>query len=105
MSTNPIIGGDLVQLLTAGMYNNPLVLYREYLQNAIDSIASSDNNVGCVQITIDPLRARIKIRDNGIGLSPEQAVQQLLDIGRSKKGPFISSRFPGNRPLVRTSFR
>lgn len=31
-------GMYLLETLTAGMYNEPLSIYREYIQNAVDSI-------------------------------------------------------------------
>ena len=32
-----LIGGGLLNLLTVGTYNNPLAIYREYIQNAADA--------------------------------------------------------------------
>lgn len=104
MLSKPVIGGDLVRVLTAGMYDNPLVLYREYVQNAVDSIASCHNCDGRVHITIDPLNARVTIRDNGTGLSPTQAGQRLVNIGRSKKDPSIHRGFRGIGRLSALAF-
>ena len=38
MAQSPVLGGELLRLITAGMYDNPLVLYREYVQNAADCL-------------------------------------------------------------------
>ena len=69
------------------MYDNPLVLYREYVQNAADAIAAEVPRAGCVRITIDPLNSQITILDDGTGLSRGEAVRRLIDVGRSPKCP------------------
>ncbi len=33
-----IIGKHILDTLSIGMYNNPLMLFREYIQNSVDSI-------------------------------------------------------------------
>ena len=33
-----VVGKDILELLTSSMYVNPLAIYREYVQNAVDSI-------------------------------------------------------------------
>ena len=81
-----LIGGDILGLITIGMYDNPLAIYREYIQNAADAIsATGDTRNGRVAIDIDPSRLRVRIRDNGPGLSHETAVRALLPIARSQK--------------------
>lgn len=95
MPDSPVLGGKLLRLVTAGMYDNPLVLYREYLQNSADAIASKRSGGGCVRITIDPLRSRITILDDGPGLTPAKAAECLIDVGRSPKDPTIDRGFRG----------
>jgi len=77
----------LLETLTAGMYNQPLSIYREYIQNAVDSIDSSDDHHTdmLVEIKIDPFAKKIEIRDNGEGLLSENAEQVLSNIGVSNK--------------------
>lgn len=95
MAKPPVLGGELLRLVTAGMYDNPLVLYREYVQNAADAIAAEGPSAGCVQITIDPLSSQITILDDGTGLSPSDAVRWLIDVGRSPKDRSIDRGFRG----------
>ena len=84
--TNVLVGGGIVSLITSGMYASPLAIYREYLQNAADSIASSNkSNNGKVEIKIDLGEQRVTIRDNGPGLSHVQAKRELVPISRSRK--------------------
>ena len=85
MSEEALVGGDILRLVTAGMYDNPLVIYREYLQNAADSIASLNDDIGSVSVTIDPVGSQVTIMDDGTGLSPSDAVRRLVHIGNSTK--------------------
>ena len=74
MSDDVLVGGDILRLVTVGMYNDPLVIYREYLQNAADSFASLGDGTGSVSVTIDPVESQVTIMDDGTGLSPTDAV-------------------------------
>lgn len=38
-----IIGKNVIENLTLGMYENSLMIYREYIQNAADSIDNAIN--------------------------------------------------------------
>ena len=42
---NPIFGKNVIETLSEGMYDNPLFLFREYVQNSADAIDSA----GCQQ--------------------------------------------------------
>lgn len=87
----PTLGVHLLETITKGMYSEPLHSIREYIQNAYDSIRAARRNrllsprEGEVQIRIDPEHRTVQIRDNGIGLDPEEAAVYLLDLGNSAK--------------------
>lgn len=82
----PLIGGDIWGLITAGMYDNPLAIYREYIQNAADALSTVGNgSMGEVKINIDPSASSVSICDNGPGLYKEAAVRALLPVARSQK--------------------
>ena len=104
MPNEPIVGGDILRLITAGMYDNPLVLFREYLQNAADSIASRGEGGGSVRIGIDPVAARLTITDDGPGLSRADAVSRLIPIGNSVKNPAIDRGLRGIGRLSSLAF-
>lgn len=81
-----LVGPNLLSLVTAGMYDNPLAIYREYIQNAADALSAVKGNANrTVQITIDLPALSVKIRDYGPGLSHSAAVQALLPIAHSRK--------------------
>lgn len=88
---NITIGKYTLETLTSGMYDRPKDIFREYIQNAVDSIdaAVSEKQVtkenAQIDIEIDKEGRFIRISDNGTGISTDNAVQFLLDIGHSPK--------------------
>lgn len=91
MNHEIVIGKYTLESLTNGMYASPLDLYREYIQNAVDSIdaAIADkleiNEYFEIAINLDHEKNSLSIFDNGRGLSKEHAVSTLVDIGNSSK--------------------
>ena len=100
-----LVGVEILSLITAGMYDNPLAIYREYLQNAADAVSTADNIPnGRVEINIDPYERCVRIRDNGPGLPPEAATRVLLPIGRSPKRRGTDRGFRGIGRLAGLAF-
>ena len=84
--TPPLSDVGLLGLITTGLYDNPLSMYGEYIQNSADAAAeSSFPREARVDISIDVMQRYIRIRDNGPGLSRDEAFERLLAIGRSDK--------------------
>ena len=87
-----VIGKDILELLTSAMYTDPLSLYREYVQNACDSIDEAEeigllasHSEGAIQITVDSQLRSIRIRDNGTGIGADKVQDILVAIGASQK--------------------
>ena len=91
MNEKIIIGKHTLESLTSGMYLDPYVIFREYIQNSVDSIdAAIDNGTlttGEDQIVVQlrPTEQEIIIRDNGTGISNTEAEKVLISIGNSQK--------------------
>ena len=92
MSHNTTIGKEIVEMLMFSLYPEPRTIYREYIQNAYDSIREavetellSSLNDGIVYININKSDRSITIKDNGTGISEHNAEQRLKDIGNSIK--------------------
>lgn len=86
------IGKDILELVSSAMYVEPLTAYREYLQNAADSIEAAREMgllgaeaPGTVDIDIDQATRTVRIRDNGTGIPSAEVVSRLLGIGGSAK--------------------
>lgn len=95
------IGKYTLESLTTGMYVDPFVLYREYIQNAADSI---DNAIrkgvikveeGKIEVNILDSIGEINVIDNGTGIRKEEVYKSLLDIGNSKKRSNSEKGFRG----------
>ena len=94
------IGKYTIETLTNGMYSTPLDLYREYIQNSVDSIdemarVNSKVDECFISIYIDKKNNKISIKDNGQGICENDAVKTLIDIGNSNKKRTISRGFRG----------
>ncbi len=96
----PIVGKYILDTLSIGMYNNPLMLMREYVQNSVDAIDEFKKKEGlfdnqAIDIRIDGRNRSIRIVDNGTGLSADYAKNALHDIGRSLKKIPLDRGFRG----------
>jgi hypothetical protein len=96
----PIVGKYILDTLSIGMYNNPLMLMREYVQNSVDAIDEFKKKEDifenqAIDIRIDGRNRSIRILDNGTGLSADYAQNALHDIGRSLKKIPLDRGFRG----------
>lgn len=92
-------GMYLLETLSSGMYNEPLSIYREYIQNAVDSIDAAKRIKPsanyAIKIDLDPFNKSISIFDNGYGISSRKAEEVLSGIGSSSKKGSGSRGFRG----------
>ncbi len=95
------VGKFTLESLTTGMYNEPESCYREYIQNAVDSIDMAveqgllQHDESRIEIIVDGDRREISIKDNGTGISSVSARKTLLDIGNSMKLHTVNRGFRG----------
>jgi Histidine kinase-, DNA gyrase B-, and HSP90-like ATPase len=96
------IGKDVIEILTSGMYISPVTIYREYVQNAADSIdaARSEGNIstrerGRISVDLDHSTRSALIRDNGAGVSSGAVISTLLSVGASSKRGTAARGFRG----------
>ena len=91
LSSGVTIGKDILELLSSSMYIDPMTIYREYIQNAADSIDACRQMhpelvaQGKVDILIDSDARIVKITDNGAGIPSEEFSERLLAFGASSK--------------------
>lgn len=88
----PIIGKNIIESLTLGMYENPFCIYREYIQNSADAIDKAgalgfflSGKLPAIEIQIDEKKCGIIISDNGVGIAESHAYETLTDIAASTK--------------------
>lgn len=85
------MGAQIIDIVTTGMYSNPLMVVREYVQNAVDAIdlgveqGRLGAGEGAIDIHLDGGRRCLVVRDNGVGVSNEEVEQVLCALGSSTK--------------------
>lgn len=87
-----VVGKDLLESLIIRLYSDPRTIFREYVQNACDSIYDavkvgilSSIDEGHVVIDINAAKKYIQVQDNGTGIPRDIALSALMDIFHSGK--------------------
>jgi len=78
----------LLQVLGGNLYTGDLgqVATKEMIQNAVDSVRGLKvPQVGTIHVRVDPNERSISVVDTGVGMTPEVATKELVDIGGSQK--------------------
>lgn len=105
-----IIGKHTLESLTSGMYSDSYVVFREYIQNSVDSIDEAIRlgvlAPGAEQIVVRlaPTENQIIITDNGLGIPALEVEKTLISIGNSKKSSESSRGFRGIGRLAALSY-
>ncbi|MFH1607214.1 MAG: ATP-binding protein [Nanoarchaeota archaeon] len=79
-------GGDIISILTRGMYSDPRDSLREYVQNGVDA--------GAKNISIKIRQNNIIIEDDGIGMALD-VMRRAIRLGVSDKNPKKNVGFMG----------
>lgn len=102
-------GRSLLETLTIALYENPIILFREYVQNSLDAYnkAIDDGKKEVkefhVKINIDTTCKKIIITDNGYGIeTASEFSNKMLSIGGSEKTR-DRTRYIGFRGIGRIS--
>ena len=93
MQKNIIIGRNLLETLSSALYEDPIILFREYVQNSLDAYNDATQNRGFPELSDFAVRIEIKkesksiiIRDNGYGIpTSEEFEKEMLSFGDSPK--------------------
>lgn len=101
MQNKTIIGKDVIESLTLGMYEDSRFIYREYIQNAADQIDKAvrlgliEKMVGEIHITINRQERSISIEDNATGIEASKVDEILKNIAQSTKERGVDKGFRG----------
>lgn len=91
LENNVQVGKYTLESLTTGMYSDPKIIYREYIQNSVDALENAvklnqiEPQGMRIDIIVDSENSFISIKDNGTGIPSEIAVSTLTNIGSSQK--------------------
>lgn len=86
------VGKYTLESLTTGMYADPKIVYREYIQNSVDSLEHAvslgmlEQQGMRIDIIVNADESYISIKDNGTGIAAAEAAQTLMNVGSSKRG-------------------
>ena len=95
------VGKNILENLTVGMYENSFTVFREYIQNAADSIdkairiglISEDDAV--IDINIEYSKRTITIYDNACGIPMHEFEKKMTDVADSDKDRDTEKGFRG----------
>ena len=96
-----VIGKNVIENLTTGMYEDSKIIFREYIQNSADQIDKAivngllKQNEGYIDINLDYQSRKISIKDNATGISQNNFVKILSDIANSEKDRNTDKGFRG----------
>lgn len=112
------IGKGILRICMGDNYTDATVVFREYVQNAIDAIyqAESLNIISSTDnyVSIDTISGNVQIMDRGIGVKAEDIGPVLVDLGNSTKttsdiGQYGIGRLSGanwcDRIIFETSYK
>lgn len=84
MSDNEV-GAGILNIITESLYDNPIVVFREYVQNSMDSILKNEAKIDECEIRIWSSENNLFFLDNGNGISREEFENEMIKIGASSK--------------------
>ena len=91
-----IVGASIVSIITESLYDKPIVVFREYTQNAVDSISQVSSSVSPdsleVQIWYD--ENNLYFIDNGKGIAEQEFLTKMRGINNTEKSKI--ERFYGD---------
>jgi hypothetical protein len=96
-----VIGKDVLELFAGAMYADPLSVYREYVQNAADSLDIArreglpPREDADIVITFNHTERAVTIRDYGFGVPAGEFIRRLTSIGASQKRGTAARGFRG----------
>lgn len=94
---------QLLQLMIHSLYSNKEVFLRELISNASDACdrlrfsaltdagLMEEGETLCIQISVDKTAKTVTIRDNGIGMSEDEVIENIGTIARSGTKQFLQA--------------
>lgn len=101
LTESVVVGKDVLELFAGAMYADPLSVYREYVQNAADSLDQARrqgltaHEVADITIAFDHKERTVTIRDYGAGVTQKEFIRKLTSIGASQKRGTSARGFRG----------
>lgn len=81
---NNDVGAGILSIITESLYDNPIVVFREYVQNSVDSLLKSNEHTNS-KIKIWESKNNLFFLDNGKGIETKLFHEKMRKIGDSSK--------------------
>ena len=81
------VGASIVEIITESLYDKPIVVFREYVQNAADSLREAECNCPAETLAIRIWKTdeTLFFLDNGTGIKPGEFANKMGTIANSAK--------------------
>ena len=95
------VGKNFLENLTVAMYENSFTVYREFVQNAADSIDKAiekgllDKEEASIDIAIEYNKRKISVHDNAMGIPMRDFKKKMTDVADSEKDRNTDKGFRG----------
>ena len=95
------VGKNFLENLTVAMYENSFTVYREFIQNAADSIDKAieyklvTKEDAYIDISIEYSKRRITVHDNACGIPMKEFKKKMMDVADSDKDRNSEKGFRG----------
>lgn len=95
------VGKNFLENLTVAMYENSFTVYREFVQNAADSIDKAieegllDKEEAIIDIAIDYNKRKVSVHDNAMGIPMRDFKKKMMDVADSEKDRNTDKGFRG----------
>ena len=82
-----IVGAGIVSIITESLYDKPIVVFREYIQNSADSLERAASDVGADNLSAQFWMADddLLFMDNGTGIAVDRFQDTMTSIANSSK--------------------
>ncbi len=106
-----IIGGSIINIITESLYDRPIVVFREYVQNSIDAFAKmpqyekeylvdinvldSEQPVVGLDGNVPNLKRNVFFKANGCGIPKDDFINRMKDIGKTEKSKVVNLGYKG----------
>ncbi len=83
---NSIVGAGIVEIITESLYDKPIVVFREYVQNSADAFSSvPESEKRELEVNIINDNNNLFFVDNGTGINGDKFQSKMISIANSQK--------------------
>lgn len=80
-----MVGASIVSIITESLYDKPIVIFREYIQNAVDAMAKASQGSQFLAAHFWLEDSNLYFLDNGTGITADAFETTMTSIARSDK--------------------